>query len=79
MNQFEQAAVTVLKKAKCPLTIREIVDRMIELRLVTATGKTPQNSMSNTIRRANEKRKANREPPLFVASHQGGRVRYSLK
>jgi hypothetical protein len=79
LNRFEPAAVTVLHKAKQPLTLREIVERMIELSLITPIAKTPQNSLSNTIRRSIEKRKAKREPPLFVASRDGTRVRYSLK
>ena len=79
MNQFEEAAIAILRKAKQPLSIREIVERMTSLGLAATTGKTPQNSMSNTIRRANERRKSLRQTPLFVASREGAKVRYSLK
>lgn len=77
-NQFESAAISVLVKAKRPLTIREIVERMIEQGLASSSGKTPQNTMFNTIRRANARRKATGEPPLFVASRDGAKILYSL-
>lgn len=38
-NEFEVAAVSVLQKARHPLTIREIVDRMTEMGLVNPSGK----------------------------------------
>ena len=77
-NDFEKAAITVLKRSQCPLSVREIVDQMIKLRLVEQCGRTPQNSMQNTIRRANEKRKAAKKPPLFVRQQNGSRYAYSL-
>lgn len=79
MNQFEDAAIAVLLKAKQPLSIREIVERMTQLGLAKVTGKTPQNSMSNTIRRANDKRRAMKQPPVFIAHRDGAKVRYSLR
>jgi len=80
-SDFEEAAVTILKGSRRPLSVREITDEMIRLGIVEASGKTPQNSMQNTIRRANERRKAMKEPPLFVRqkSGGGGRFVYSLK
>ena len=77
-NDFEKAAVTVLKKSRRPLSVREIVDEMMKLGLVEPSGRTPQNSMQNTIRRANEKRKEAKMPPLFVRKQNGSRYVYSL-
>lgn len=78
VNRFEQAAVTILRKARRPLSVREITDKMIELGLAESSGKTPQNTMQNTIRRANKRRKANGETPLFVRKRDGVRLLYSL-
>ena len=77
-ERFEDAAVTVLKRSHHPLAVREIVEEMVELRLVEPSGKTPQNSMQNTIRRANERRKEKGEPILFVPKRDGKRLLYSL-
>lgn len=78
VNRFLEAAVTVLKKSRSPLTVREIVTKMVEQRLAEPTGRTPQNSMQNTIRRANEKRKADKRPPLFVRKKAGRGMVYWL-
>lgn len=75
---FEQAAVVVLKRHRRAMSVREIVDETIRLNLVKPTGQTPQNSMQNTIRRANQKRKAARLAPLFVPARISGRIQYSL-
>jgi len=77
-KEFEEAAVAVLQKARRPLTIAEIVERMTSMGLVEPSGKTPQNSMSNTIRRANERCREAGELPRFIATRDGASVRYSL-
>lgn len=76
---FETAAVAVLKRNGRPLSVRQIVDEMIRLEMVEARGQTPQNSMQNTIRRANEKRRATGQPPLFICKKEGSRSFYSLR
>jgi hypothetical protein len=80
VNRFLEGAVTVLKKSRRPLSVREIVSKMVEQQLVEPSGRTPQNSMQNTIRRANERRKAQGQPPLFIRKQEApNRVVYSLK
>lgn len=73
---FERAAITALKKNARPLATREIVEQMIRLGLATPSGKTPQNSMQNTIKRANLRSKAETyefslRGELGVAEHIG--------
>jgi len=79
VNAFEQAAVHVLRRAKRPLTIRELTERMLSDGLITPHGKTPERSLYSIILRSNRRAKEVGEQPTFRV-HQGpGRtVRYSL-
>jgi hypothetical protein len=76
---FEEAAKSVLLASKKPLSLGEIMSRMIEANLVQPTGKTPVNSLYTILRRANQRRASQSESPLFVAHKDtSGRVRYEL-
>lgn len=79
VNAFEKAAVQVLARAKRPLTIREITERMIAEELVRPTGRTPERSLYAIIRRSNQRAEAESRRPAFRVHHQADRVvRYSL-
>ena len=78
-NEFERAAIAVLRKVKGPLKVREILERAYRQGLIESGGKTPQNTLYNAIRRANERSRALGKPELFGVAREGKVVRYFVK
>jgi hypothetical protein len=46
---YYEAAIQILRSARCPLTTREIAERAIETGLVKPRGKTPDATMSAAL------------------------------
>lgn len=46
---YYEAAIQVLRSARCPLTTREIAERAIETGLIRPRGKTPAATMSAVL------------------------------
>jgi len=78
VNAFEEAAARVLRRARGPLTVREITERAISTGLITPSGRTPDKSMYSIIRRANERRRKRGLKPRFIKKVDGKRVAYVL-
>lgn len=71
--------MSVLRASKKPLSLAEIMARMIDAELVRPTGKTPVNSLYTIVRRANERSVKHGEPLVFVPhKNDSGRVTYDL-
>jgi hypothetical protein len=78
-SAFEEAAVSVLRASKKPLSLAEIMSRMIDAELVKPTGKTPVNSLYTIVRRATERSVKHGEALVFVPhKDDSGRVTYHL-
>ena len=78
VKAFEEAAATVLSQSRRPLTIRELMDRMISDGLVKPTGRTPHQSLYAIILRSNRRRKSEGKPRRFVSRRKGRFVVYTL-
>jgi hypothetical protein len=78
VSMFEEAMVLILNDSKEPLSLAEISSIIVDRKLVTIRGKTPQNSLYSIVTR-NEKRRTDRgQPTLFKKHYKGVNVRYSL-
>lgn len=77
---FENAAISVLRRARTPLRLREITERVIAETLFSPTGKTPIQSLYSIIYRANQRSVLQGMQPIFIVHREGKRnVRYSLR
>lgn len=68
---IEELTISVLKKAKQPLLIREIVDEIKKIEPEQLKGKTPTNSLYSIIYRHEAKRKDKGEKELFSKIKRG--------
>ncbi len=73
---YEEAAVSILRSSKAPLSIAEILERMFDANLVKVTGKTPEKSLYIVIRRANARRLRRGEVPLFIRHQSKANPRF---
>lgn len=75
---FEKAIIAVLKQARKPLTIREILDILLEKHLIKSSGKTPDKTLYAIIRRRNERAAAKGEKSPFNRIKRHISVSYTL-
>ena len=78
-SDYEKAAIKILEGAGKPLTIREIVERIIARRLVDISGKTPEKTLYALIYKKERLRKSRGQPLLFKKIRKGNSVFYSLR
>ena len=77
-SDYELAAVRILKDSRKPLTLREMIDRIVERKLVTVRGKTPEKTLYGVIYKKEKARKERGEKPVFKKIRQGSSVLYTL-
>jgi len=75
---FEIATVSVLRKARNPLSVGEISAILLAEKLIKTTGKTPEKTLYTLIRRSNQRAEKIGRKPIFKKIRQGARVRYVL-
>ncbi len=74
----EQLMVDVLKRSAEPLTLKEIVGKIIKREPGLLKGKTPSNSLYSIIYRRENRRKEYGLPRLFIKTTRGGAIHYRL-
>lgn len=75
---FENAAASVLRGIRNPLTVREISDILLAKKLIKTTGKTPEKTLYAVIQRSNRRSEKLGRKPIFKKIKEGARVRYVL-
>ncbi len=75
---FRKAAAAVLRRARKPLPISELVDRMLREEHVAPSGRTPKNSLYSIILRTNRRLVSQGKRPQFLVHRKGRRVFYTL-
>lgn len=77
---LEKAAIQVLRKSRHPMAAREIMEKVVALKLFMPQGETPIKTLYVTIRRANERYIAEGKQPPFIPHKVGKKsIRYTLE
>lgn len=77
-SNAEQLMVQILQQAGEPLTLDEIVARMLEMDPTALTGKTPKKSLYSVIVRREKRRVTKGHEPLFNKTVRGGAIYYRV-
>lgn len=77
-SEFEAAAIKVLKRSKCPMTLAEITNEIVAKKLATIRGATPQKTLYALIMRKEIVRAKRNEPAIFHRIISDRTVMYSL-
>jgi hypothetical protein len=75
----EQLMIAVLTEVDQPLTLDEIVSRMLAINPQILIGKTPKKSLYSIVYRREKRRQVKGLPLLFETSIRGGATHYSIK
>lgn len=77
-SQAEDAMVKVLKKAKGPMSLAEIVSEIQKLHSTILSGQTPTKSLYSIVYRREKRRREDGEKPLFKLTNERRDTLYSL-
>lgn len=75
---YEVAAIRVLKDSRKPLSLRDITEQIVNRKLVTVKGKTPEKTLYGVIFKKEKLRKERGEKPVFKKTRSGSSVLYTL-
>ena len=64
-SEYEVATIKILRQASGPLTVPEIVKKIVAQKLVTVRGKTPAKSLYSILSRKEQKRAKRGEKLIF--------------
>lgn len=77
-GSFEAAALSVLSKAREPMSISALSQQILKQGLVSVRGKTPERSLYSIILRGEQRREQAGEKRLFRRIQDGRKVFYTV-